>query len=271
MDLELIELIPEQPVQRDGYKSNHALPLSSWTYHIKLILVETILFMGFELELYQPHEYSLIYSYLEYAFIVHNEQLQRVRHHADLVKKRKPKELLYMELLIMRNTAMENMSKAYTLLFLVLRAMNLIRLPTRDKTNDYMRYALRLKPFWGLSSPEILPFESFQELYSPPQTMDTILDCVQRAFNHLAKARQMMDALNKLDVEQTRMRYCFTEYKEDVKNLIKSCIGASIFLQGLVKQMPVEGAFSGKSVIVEYKYHPRFGVVKIIESKSRKS
>jgi hypothetical protein len=42
-------------------------------------------------------------------------------------------------------------------------------------------------------------------------------------------------------------------------------------MQGLVKQMHVEGAFSGKSIIVEYKYHPRFGVVKIIESKSRKS
>jgi hypothetical protein len=91
---------------------------------MKLTLVETILFMGFELELYQPHEYALIYrfapglylySYLEYAFLVHNEQLQRVRHHADLVKKRKPKELFYIDFLIMRNTAMENMCKAYTL------------------------------------------------------------------------------------------------------------------------------------------------------------
>lgn len=44
--------------------------------------------------------------------------------------------------------------------------MDLIRLPTRDKTTDYMRYSLRLKPFWGLSSPEILPFESYHDTFS---------------------------------------------------------------------------------------------------------
>lgn len=51
---------------------------------------------------------------------------------------------------------------------MVLRALGLIKLPTNDKTSDYMRYTLRLKPFWGLSSPEILPFDTFQEMFSLP-------------------------------------------------------------------------------------------------------
>ena len=49
---------------------------------------------------------------------------------------------------------------------MVLSALELLRRPTRDKTNEYMRYTLRLKPFWGLSSPEILPFESFQQMFT---------------------------------------------------------------------------------------------------------
>jgi hypothetical protein len=80
--------------------------------------------MGFELELYQPHEYALIYryifyiknslqSYLEYSFLVHNEQLQRVRQHAQF-KKQSTKDIPYVDFLIMRNAAMENMCKAYT-------------------------------------------------------------------------------------------------------------------------------------------------------------
>lgn len=52
---------------------------------------------------------------------------------------------------------------------MVLRAMELIRLPTRDKTTDYMRYTLRLKPFWGLSSPEILPFEGYKSMFTIPK------------------------------------------------------------------------------------------------------
>jgi len=240
--------------------------LSSWTYHVKLTLVETILFMGFELELYQPYEYALIYSYLEYSFLVHNEQLSRVKQHAELITKRNPKQSLYIDFIIMRNAALERMCKAYTSLFLVLRALNLIHLPTRDKTSDYMRYTLRLKPFWGLSSPEILPFESFQELFSPPTSGEVSLEFLHRAMEHLTLARNTLDALNKLDIEQTRMQYCFTEFKEDVKNLIKSCIAARIFIQSLVKQIGVDDFF-GKQILIEWKYHPRFSQLKITDKK----
>jgi len=56
-----------------------------------------------------------------------------------------------------------------------LRALELIRLPTRDKTTDYMRYSLRLKPFWGLSSPEIPPFEAYTNLYTIPNDTRIVL------------------------------------------------------------------------------------------------
>jgi len=55
-----------------------------------------------------------------------------------------------------------------------------------------------------------------------------------------------------------------------MKNLKKSCIGISIFIQSLVKQI-AEGtdAQFEKTVIVERKYHPRFGLVKLIDGKPR--
>jgi hypothetical protein len=114
--VELLELIPQKPVTRgveEGPK--HGFPLCSWVFHIKLTIFETVLLMGFELDLYQPYEYILIYGYLGHSFLLHNQQLERVKQHVHLPRKRKsqPKEALYIDFLILRNTIVENMCKAY--------------------------------------------------------------------------------------------------------------------------------------------------------------
>ena len=62
----------------------------------------------------------------------------------------------------------------------MLKAIGLTRVPTRDKTSEYMRYTLRLKPFWGLSSPEILAFETFQKAFSVGDTIPEVLPSLRR-------------------------------------------------------------------------------------------
>ena len=106
---------------------------------------------------------------------------------------------------------------------------------------------------------------------------------LQRALENASIARQAIDGLLKMDIEQTRMRFCFSEFQEvgtlivktdvqDIKNLKKSCIGISIFIQGLVKQV-AEGTdvHAGKTVIMERKYNPRFGLVKLLDSQKPRS
>ena len=61
----------------------------------------------------------------------------------------------------------------------MLKAIGLIRAPTRDKTSEYMRYTLRLKPFWGLSSPEMLAFETFEEAFSIGDTIPEVLPALR--------------------------------------------------------------------------------------------
>jgi hypothetical protein len=51
---------------------------------------------------------------------------------------------------------------------------------------------------------------------------------------------------------------------------MKSCIGIKIFIESLAKQISTDAdVYAGKTIVVETKYHPRFGVVKIVEKKSR--
>ena len=53
---------------------------------------------------------------------------------------------------------------------------------------------------------------------------------------------------------------------------MKSCIGVGIFVQSLLKQISKDtSVYEGKSIIVESKYHHRFGLVKIVDRKSRAS
>jgi hypothetical protein len=109
-------LIPQKPAARgEDEGPQHALPLCTWVFHTKLTIFETVLLMGFELDLYQPYEYILVYGYLGHAFLLHNKQLERVKQHVHLPRKRKSqaKEPLYIDFLILQNTVMENMCKAY--------------------------------------------------------------------------------------------------------------------------------------------------------------
>src|SRR5579859_653058 len=111
-----------------------------------------------------------------------------------------------------------------------------------------------------------------------------MINFLQKAIEDLGIARYAIDQLLKMDIEQTRMRYCFTEYKDvidpskngadeqEYKNLMKSCIGTSIVIQSLVKQLSDDTeVYKGKTVAVDFKYHPRFGIVKIVAAKSRSS
>jgi len=86
-----------------------------------------------------------------------------------------PTEWMYINYLLLRTNAMDALCGVYASVFVVLRALDLLHLPTRDKTNDYMRYSLRLKPFWGLTAPTVLPFETYQESYFVPTEKEKVI------------------------------------------------------------------------------------------------
>lgn len=52
-----------------------------------------------------------------------------------------------------------------------------------------------------------------------------MIQLLGRALEHLTIARQAIDTLNKMDAEQTRMRYCFAEFKEVYPYSLELTIG----------------------------------------------
>ncbi|KAF9429398.1 hypothetical protein BGZ76_001357 [Entomortierella beljakovae] len=51
----------------------------SWVYHMKLWVMEWLLLLGFELELYSTFEYSMIYAYVDCVLGAHAQHLRRVQ------------------------------------------------------------------------------------------------------------------------------------------------------------------------------------------------
>ncbi|OAQ28156.1 Mak10-domain-containing protein [Linnemannia elongata AG-77] len=65
----------------DGPQEQPAAPFYfvSWVYHMKLWVMEWLLLLGSELELYSPFEYSMVYAYVDSVLGAHAQHLQRIR------------------------------------------------------------------------------------------------------------------------------------------------------------------------------------------------
>lgn len=74
LDTKLQETIPSV--------SKEAFYLSSWVYHIKLLIMDMVVTAGFELELYTLHEFPLVFavwSHIADSHLGHLERTENLR------------------------------------------------------------------------------------------------------------------------------------------------------------------------------------------------
>jgi hypothetical protein len=84
IDSELRELTQEEPQKTPNGPPSYSFPLSSWVYLYKLRQMEWIILLGFELEVYQPHEYADMFWYLQIYVRTKIGHLERIRQFAAL-------------------------------------------------------------------------------------------------------------------------------------------------------------------------------------------
>ncbi|RUS25875.1 hypothetical protein BC938DRAFT_471527, partial [Jimgerdemannia flammicorona] len=87
MDAQLHMLAKIDPVvlglDTTNGEASYPYYLSSWVFHQKLAMMEEVLFLGFELELYGAHEYLMVYWYLDYVLQCHYQHFERVAAHTE--------------------------------------------------------------------------------------------------------------------------------------------------------------------------------------------
>lgn len=160
-----------------GSPPAYSLPLSSWAYLYKLRLMEWIVQLGFELQIYQPDELAGMYWYLSHLAKTrarHVERIQAftVKRNADLRGSRSAPYTVAMEaeyarsMRYLRSTLLDavitwELAEALSCLYTALLRLGLVGPPLRPYSTDELRYDIRMKPFSAVHLPDLPSFDEF--------------------------------------------------------------------------------------------------------------
>ncbi|KAK0748539.1 Mak10 subunit, NatC N-terminal acetyltransferase-domain-containing protein [Apiosordaria backusii] len=156
-----------------GVEPTYSLPLSSWAYLYKLRLMEWIVQLGFELEIYAPDELGGMYWYLSDLarsrarlvdrisfFTKHRAQEKENTSAQEEAAFTKSRHYLYQTSLDAAITW--EMADALSNLYAALGRLELITPPPRPYSTDEMRYDVRMKPFVAIGLPELPSWEVYR-------------------------------------------------------------------------------------------------------------
>jgi len=277
VDSALQAVLSEQPISYPpGAELTYSFCLSSWTYHYKLLILEMIILMGFELSVYDPREFACMYWFLAHLCNIHLAHLERIsffasqRNTASTRKDRMAgkatkdaeeldETLRQLYRSFRRLKTIEAFAKALHGLHTVID-----RHGQSGKTKMYytaaeLRYELRMRPFLQLSLPEPLTFEEFSQLSDLSHITD--VQILENAAKHCSEAKRGWEEMLKdtwnarqlVDNEMTNSSYDNSqkpdsphgtaierEWRKDMQCSMKASIAASIAISSLKRMLAAE-------------------------------
>lgn len=201
------------------------LPLSTWVYHQKLRVMEWIILLGFELDVYLPYEMAGMYWYLTDLCKYRNDVLRRL--HEQLITRHKRLKsrksharqaaeiqrsidfvtCLWYEL---RGTAA--LANALFQLYEGLAYLDLIPRPAKGSkyANPHLQLEIRFKAFLAIKDPKLPTFEDFENAispYGPPEKPSNALSDIVKTFSvgvdeGVKRAKSEFTALKKMGKEK---------------------------------------------------------------------
>lgn len=242
LDILMREHTHEKPllVSALGRSPVYSFPLSSWAYFNKLKLMEWIVSMGFELDIYQHDEIAGMYYYLQYLCqrrVKHTERMlafvKAPPRPIDDPMGQRPKAKVYLETSLLEAVAHTTFADTLSSFFTVLMRLGLVKTPKRPYSDDRKRYEVRMRPFIRLSLPELVPFETFREESDQKDLSTTnVLDFAAQG---IKDAKASFEKLTKSDASAAGCVGVENEWREKVKSELKSCIWAGLMIAKVSK------------------------------------
>ncbi|KAI9803534.1 MAG: hypothetical protein M1825_001877 [Sarcosagium campestre] len=253
LDVELRELTGEKPIFDTviGPEPFYTFPLSSWAYYHKLCQMEWIIQLGFELAIYQADELGGMYWYLNHLIQTRIAHLERIRY--ILLHERRAiqapsrdiqdsfaKTFSILNFSLLEAQTTRCFAEALSCLYALLARLSLMPIPSRPYSTDALRYDLRMKPFFTIGLPPLVPFAEFKEHSSHRNTPTPVL--LQKAQDAITQARHNFEALHKKDAVSARATLCKSEWKQRLTDGMRACISASIALAAISKLPEVKSS-----------------------------
>lgn len=239
-------------------------PLSTWIYHKKLWMIEKILLLGFEQDIYLPDEFAGMYLFLSLIATRRKELLKRVETHylergSQLLQAGELQEAqdvmdagVYLDSLMAEVEGIASLSLALARFYIVLLYLGLLPIPKRPFSTEELRYELRMKPFLSLEPPEVPPFEDFKA-HTQPYGSYTAPDAAFTADLHakdsemwseiegsLKTAKDAFAELKKLGATAARAQGVEKAWAKDVQSQLTSCVALGVAVAS-VKARVTEG------------------------------
>jgi len=228
-------------------------PMASWVFFHKLRVMEYVLLLGFELSVYSPDENSSIYALLAHLLTTRSQHTthllsiltsrhQRLsRNPNDPVLSTLTTSISHLTTQTRHATATAHLASALSTLYTLLTITSLIPTPERPYSTDALRHELRLKPFLPAGTPGLPSHEELRSL-THPAAETSIKDLLADANENLRLAKRELAALKSVTADEARVHGVEKAWKEGVRGLLVSCIGAGVAVAG------IEGALKAVGV-----------------------
>lgn len=264
----------------------YSMPLQSWAYSYKLRLMEWVVQLGFELELYLPDELASMYWWLSYlaqcrfrftsknrAMISHSRDETRAAqqgqvHHT--VEAQYTRALSHNRLSTLDACLVRDLAEAVSLVFVVLARLQLVRAPARPYGGDDLRYAVRMRPWTTVGLPEVPAAAELAALTDRPAVATP--DLLRRAEQALAGARETLEALGRMgEREAFHAAGGYARWRAGVLDCQRSAIAAGLAVSMLRKHADDAGALRVEMPRPEGRYHEWWIVPKVTEKKAEET
>ncbi|KAI9471887.1 MAG: Mak10 subunit, NatC N-terminal acetyltransferase-domain-containing protein [Benjaminiella poitrasii] len=240
---------------KDGNVLDTPYYFSSWAYNLKLTMIEKILFLGFELDLYGAHEYIMIYWYVQCVLGSRAYLLERIYNYAD--QSTTNDVYNYLSANQSLTHARKKLSEAMLKIFLVVKYSGQFDQRERVFDDEKTRYVHRFKPFAKLMSPPHPSYGMFLETVRVSDLdIPALLDIIK---SDLTEAKKTLETVLTMSAEETNTEMCHDDFKEEIKNIVRTIVANSIGLNYIARSKDQENK---PTVDVDFKYHPWFPIIK---------
>ncbi|PYI36932.1 Mak10-domain-containing protein [Aspergillus indologenus CBS 114.80] len=265
LDEQLRTLSNEPPLQLANGDTTYSYPLSSWAYHHKLSQFRLILQLGFELSIYAPEELPGMYWYLSHICSTHLGHIDRIRtftvatakrNLADLAAKKRDaferhavlqQSIRLLERMTTQIVAVDAFAISLHALYVLLARHRV--LPTTSSpqaySSDRLRYEIRMKPFLQITLPELVPYDEYhREAVLEGDSDDIVLERAAKAISEARKAWEATLAngafMHDSDEKDSPALAIEDDWKRDIKDTMRACIGASIAIETVKKALKAQ-------------------------------
>ncbi|KAI8084806.1 Mak10 subunit, NatC N-terminal acetyltransferase-domain-containing protein [Halteromyces radiatus] len=250
-------LVDKQFQEAEGLQNSTYF--SIWVYTIQMAMMEQILLLGFELELYGDSEYITIYwyhSYLQSALeTLHQQHEDKTTIHDYYDQER----TAYSQYIQQLNVVKKQMSLGVLKLLLAMKKTGQWKQQPLHFDDPETRFKHRLKPFAVLSFPVAQDYTQFLQHTSIDHlTARALLD---EASSYFVTAKKTLEILIREPITVSKTELCHDTSQKVLMSMVKTCVANNITILRLLKL----GEDDSTKVMVTFKYDPWWPILQLQE------